>query len=77
MAKKRYSAQARAAYHKSRVKNADTPAGKKTYSLNWLDGYTDSYARGNYSAVCSEISRKQGKMSRDERAVLYGFSKWA
>ncbi len=73
MAKKRYSVQARAAYHRARVKNADTPAGKKVYSLNWLDGYTDNYARGNYSIVCGEISRKKGKMSRNERAVIYGF----
>lgn len=73
MAKRKYSVSSRVAYHRARANSSKTSVRKKAYSLNWLDGYTDRYARDNYAAVCSEISRKKGKLTRNERAMLYGY----
>lgn len=73
MAKRKYSVSSRVAYHRARANSSKTSVRKKAYSLNWLDGYTDTHARNNYAAVCSEISRKKGHMTRNERVMLYGY----
>ena len=75
MAKKRkqYSPAARANYHKRRMNNSAVSEGKRVYSKNWVEGFTDSHAKTNYNAVLTEISAKKGRMSKDYAAVLYGY----
>ena len=73
MAKRRYSVEARAAYHRARVDSRNISANKKFYSRNWLDGFTDKHPYENYQAVCSEISRKKKNASRNVRISLYGY----
>lgn len=75
MKKKKYTIQERAEYHKKRINSFDSSIRAKSYSMSWLEGYNDSYAKQNYSAVCSEINarKKNGRLTRNESAVLYGF----
>ena len=51
MAKKRYSVQARAAYHEKRMNDSKVSKKKRDYSRFWIDGYNNKYARDNYAAV--------------------------
>ncbi len=73
--RKKYSVNERVEYHKKRINSFDSSIRAKSYSMSWLEGYNDSYAKQNYSAVCSEITarKKNGRLTRNESAVLYGF----
>ncbi len=73
--KKKYSIKERAEYHKKRINSFDSSIRAKSYSMSWLEGYNDPYAKQNYSAVCSEIEhkKKNGGLTRNESAILYGF----
>lgn len=73
MAKKRYNLNDRLKFHKNRVNNPNISEGKRIYSRHWLDGFTDSHAKNNYSAICCEIDRKKGRCSRTESIVLHGY----
>lgn len=48
MAKRRYSVEARAAYHRARVKDNKVSARKKEYSRAWLEGFTYERPMENY-----------------------------
>lgn len=71
--KKRYTVADRAAYHRARSSNANISENKKLYSRNWLDGFSDPHAKSNYPAVCSEIQRKKGQMSKEYSVSLFGY----
>ena len=73
MAKKRYSVQARAAYHEKRMNDSKVSKKKRDYSRFWIDGYNNKYARDNYAAVNQEIRMKKGRMSSTDRVILYGW----
>ena len=73
MAKKKYSVSARADYHRSRMVSSTASENQRYYSRSWIDGYTDSHARENFGAVCSEIAARKGCLTRSERIGLYGF----
>lgn len=73
MANKKRSAVSRFNYHKARATDRTITENKRIYSRNWIDGFTDKHARQNYSAVCSEISAKKGRMSKTYSVILNGY----
>ena len=73
MAKRRYSVEARAAYHRARVKDNKVSARKKTYSRHWLDGFTDERPIENYRAVRTDLYNRKGKLDRDQYIRLSAF----
>ena len=60
-------------YHTKRLNSAKATENQKIYSRNWLDGFYDRHADVNYSAVCSEISAKKGRMSRAYSINLHAY----
>lgn len=73
MAKKKRSVATRFNFHKARATDRTVTENKRIYSRNWLDGFTDNHARQNYSAVCSEIAAKKGKISKAYSVMLNGY----
>ena len=75
MARKRYSIKDRAAYHKSRMDDSTISVNKRSYSRQWMDGFTDKHPRENYLAVRDEIrfEKSRGPMSKDKKLLLYGY----
>lgn len=73
MAKRRYSVEARAAYHRARVKDNKVSARKKKYSRDWLEGFNYERPMENYQAVKTQLQRGKGKMDRDVYIWLSAF----
>lgn len=71
--KTKYSAAEIAAYHKKRLEDPNVSENQKCYSRNWLDGFNDRFARNNYSAVCTELKYKKGKVPREYLIPLFGY----
>lgn len=76
MAKKKYSAMEKAAYHKKRLQSSINE-NKKAYSRNWLDGFNDKHGANNLVAIKSEladrleyIKRNKSKMSKEDLAAI-------
>lgn len=66
-----YSAGQRRLYHEKRANSPEVSENKKLYSRNELDGFPDSHAESNYSAVKSEIvSRKRNKASHSSYNIM-------
>ena len=71
----KFSITQRLDFHKKRAQSSNISVNKKSYSLNWLDGFNDTHAENNYRAVCAEIAAKKqrGGLTRNERIVLNGY----
>lgn len=72
-AKKSYSFDEKVKYHQKRLEDPKVSDNKKCYSRNWLDGFQDRFARNNYSAVCTEIKYKEGRVPKEYLIPLYGY----
>jgi hypothetical protein len=70
---KKLSVSTRFRFHSARLNDKTVTKNKRLYSREWIDGYTDSHPRENYFAVCSEIKRKRGRISKEHSIMLNGF----
>ena len=74
MAKRRkYSVAERVNYHENRATSSAVSDNQRYYSKHWLDGYNDPWAENNYRAICSEIKRSRGHMTKTDAVVYYGY----
>ena len=74
MAKRRkYSVAERVNYHENRATSSAVSDNQRYYSKHWLDGYNDPWAENNYRAICSEIKRSRGHMTKSDAVVYYGY----
>ena len=74
MAKRRkYSVAERVNYHENRATSSAVSDNQRYYPKHWLDGYNDPWAENNYRAICSEIKRSRGHMTKSDAVVYYGY----
>ncbi|MDE7215817.1 MAG: hypothetical protein K2O08_03320 [Clostridia bacterium] len=71
--RKKFAVSRRYAYHNKRLNDRNISENKRIYSKQWIDGYNDPYVKTNYDAVCDEIQRSKGKISRNYSIVLNGY----
>ena len=73
MARKNYTTREKEAYHTNRVNNPHVSDEKKLYSQQWLRGFHDIHAKGNYSAVCTAISFRNPNRTQSEKIMLNAY----
>ena len=71
--RRKYSVAERVNYHENRATSSAVSDNQRYYSKHWLDGYNDPWAENNYRAICSEIKRSRGHMTKSDAVVYYGY----